>query len=289
MRAEGDDGDRGTDSRPRILIVGHLTEDMTPEGPRLGGAAAFAGLLARRFGARVTILTAVDATFPYLGMLAGIRVRRLASPDRTRFANRYAADGSREQTILSRARVIPERDIREAVEELPPGSAVFYGPVANELGGTGLLPRPRGRGAFAAAAPQGLLRRRAARGRIWIRWAPGIAERLGGLDLVSVSAGEIPEATKVAVPILAVTHGRRGAAIRRAGMPETPVKAVPAVEVDPTGAGDVFAAALSVALWRGWALDRAARLAAAAAAISVESPGTRGIPTLDEAAARISA
>ena len=34
--------------------------------------------------------------------------------------------------------------------------------------------------------------------------------------------------------------------------------------------------------------ERAARLAAAAAAISIESPGTEGIPTLEEANARLS-
>ena len=54
------------DSRPRLLVVGHLTEDVTPDGPRLGGAAAFAGLLARGFGVPTAILTAADAAFPYL-------------------------------------------------------------------------------------------------------------------------------------------------------------------------------------------------------------------------------
>lgn len=289
MPAEGGDRSAEADSRPRILIVGHLTEDMAPEGPRLGGAAAFAGLLAHRFGAPVRILTAVDAAFPYLGALDGIAVHRLPSPDRTRFRNRYRSDGSREQTILSRARLIPETAIRQAVAALPPGSAVFYGPVANELGGAGPLPRPHGRGAFAVAAPQGMLRRWDSHGRISVHWTPRAARRFAGLDLVSLSESELPEAIGGGVSLLAVTRGRRGAVIRRAGLPEIPVPAVPGVEVDPTGAGDVFAAALGVALWRGSPLERAAGLAAAAAAISVESPGVAGVPTLEEAAARLSA
>jgi len=58
--------------------------------------------------------------------------------------------------------------------------------------------------------------------------------------------------------------------------------------VDPTGAGDVFAAALFIGLWSAMPAERAARLAAAAAAISIESPGTEGIQTLEEANARLS-
>lgn len=50
-------------------------------------------------------------------------------------------------------------------------------------------------------------------------------------------------------------------------------------EVDPTGAGDVFAAAFLVSLRRREAVATAARFAAAAAAISVEGFGLGAIPT----------
>ena len=39
------------------LVIGHLTEDVTPSGMRLGGTAAFAALTARAFGLRVGIVT----------------------------------------------------------------------------------------------------------------------------------------------------------------------------------------------------------------------------------------
>ena len=289
MQAVKRSADGAPDSRPRVLVVGHLTEDLTRRGPRLGGAAAYAGLLAHRFGGRVTILTAADAAFPYLEGFAGIAIHRVPSRDRTRFENRYRADGAREQTILSRAAVIPEKEIRRAVGELPPGSAVLYCPVADELGGAGPLPRPHGPRALAGAALQGLLRRWDNKGRVSIRWSPEIIERLSGLDFVSVSETEFPEGTDLPLPIVAVTRGRRGTVLCRPGRPATEVPAAPAVEVDPTGAGDVFAAALLIGLWNKRPVHQAAQLAAAAAAISVESPGTEGIPTLDEATARISA
>ena len=41
------------------LVIGHLTEDVTPAGSRLGGTAAFAALTARAFGLRVGIVTSV--------------------------------------------------------------------------------------------------------------------------------------------------------------------------------------------------------------------------------------
>lgn len=268
--------------------MGHLSEDLTPDGPRLGGAAAFGGLLGRRFGQRVTVLTATDPSFPYLDALAEIQLCRVPSPERTRFENRYLADGSREQTILSRAAVIPEADIRRAIRELPPGSAVLYCPVADELGGAGPLPRPRGRGALAGAAPQGLIRRWNAAGQVSTQWSARAFERLAGLDFLSLSEAEFPEGMRLSVPLVAVTRGRHGAVLHRSGCPATGIPATPGAEVDPTGAGDVFAAALFVGLWSGAAAESAARLAAAAAAISIESPGTEGIPTLEEASARLS-
>ena len=283
------DADSRAGAPPRVLVVGHLTEDRTREGPRLGGAAAFAGLLAHRFGAPTTILTAADAAFPFLDALAGIRILCLPSGDRTRFENHYLTDGARRQRILGRAAEIPESALRRTVAALPPGSAVLYAPVARELGGSGTLPRPSGEGSFAAAAPQGLLRRWDAEGRVAVSRPDGLADRLAALDLVSLAEAELAEATPLPVPLLAITRGRRGALLRRPGLPDEAVPPAPAAETDPTGAGDVFAAALFVSLWRGLPLGRAAGLAAAADAISVESPGTAGVPTLEQAAARVSA
>ena len=244
-------------------------------------------MLARRFGAPTTILTAVDAAFPYLDALTGIRVDRVHSPDRTRFHNLYRKDGSREQTIVSRAATIPESAIRRTVAGLPPGSAVLYAPVADELGGTGPLPRPGGRGALAGAAPQGLIRRRDRAGRVSTHWTARALARLAGLDFLSLSETEFPEGMGLPAPLVAVTRGRRGAVLRRSGFPATGIRAAPGAEVDPTGAGDVFAAALFIGLWNGAPAEGAARLAAAAAAISIESPGVEGIPTLEEASARL--
>ncbi len=39
------------------LIIGHITQDITPNGLVLGGTASYAGLTARSFGIRVGIVT----------------------------------------------------------------------------------------------------------------------------------------------------------------------------------------------------------------------------------------
>jgi hypothetical protein len=53
------------------LIIGHLTRDLTPSGPRIGGTAAYAGLTANALGLRVGIVTSWGAEVP-LGQLQPI-------------------------------------------------------------------------------------------------------------------------------------------------------------------------------------------------------------------------
>ncbi|MDQ1154435.1 ribokinase [Brevundimonas sp. SORGH_AS_0993] len=72
-----------------------------------------------------------------------------------------------------------------------------------------------------------------------------------------------------------VTKGAKGATLYQRGV-ETAWAAPPAVEaVDATGAGDVFVAAITVALLEGMAPAEALRFACAAGAFSVTRPGAQ--------------
>ena len=64
------------------------------------------------------------------------------------------------------------------------------------------------------------------------------------------------------------------------------VGAYPTREVDPTGAGDVFAAAMLLALSRGADPVDAARHGAAAASVVVEGVGGEALPRVGEAPGR---
>ena len=69
-----------------------------------------------------------------------------------------------------------------------------------------------------------------------------------------------------------VTRGAEGGSIYRPGQRALHYTAAPAVECDPTGAGDTFGAVFTVAIARGHKAGPAARLAAEAAARVVEGP-----------------
>jgi sugar/nucleoside kinase (ribokinase family) len=80
-------------------------------------------------------------------------------------------------------------------------------------------------------------------------------------------------------PLLLLTLGSQGAELHQTGSVQQ-IAPVPAQEVDPTGAGDIFAGAFMVA-WQlqGRSLQESARLASALAAASVEGAGIQGIPS----------
>ena len=56
------------------LVIGHLSCDLTPEGPRLGGTATYSALTGRALGLRVGVVTAWGGEVP-LDILNGIQVR----------------------------------------------------------------------------------------------------------------------------------------------------------------------------------------------------------------------
>jgi sugar/nucleoside kinase (ribokinase family) len=90
------------------------------------------------------------------------------------------------------------------------------------------------------------------------------------------------------VPVVAFTRGARGCEVTAEGR-TTHVGVYPTRELDPTGAGDVFAAGLLLGLARGDDPVEAARLGAAAASIVVEARGGDALGRTGEAWERIRA
>ena len=83
------------------LVIGHITQDVVPDGFVPGGTASYSSLTAHAFGLRVGILTsyAQDAILPDL---RDIQVVSTISEYSTVFENKYTKEG-RHQRILSRA------------------------------------------------------------------------------------------------------------------------------------------------------------------------------------------
>jgi 1D-myo-inositol 3-kinase len=79
------------------------------------------------------------------------------------------------------------------------------------------------------------------------------------------------------VRTIIITRAERGATAYQAGE-SCHYPARPAEEVDPTGAGDVFAAAYLIRLTETGDACEAASFASVVASFSVEGPGVEGIP-----------
>src|SRR5512139_217191 len=74
------------------LVIGHVAHDLAPEGPRLGGTAAYSALTARALGLRVGVVTA-SGPETSLAPLKDISVLSLESPRSTTFENIYTEHG----------------------------------------------------------------------------------------------------------------------------------------------------------------------------------------------------
>jgi ribokinase len=97
------------------------------------------------------------------------------------------------------------------------------------------------------------------------------AELTGRADPAEAAAVLVEAGAEAAL----VTAGADGVFVAVEGRVEQ--LPAPAVEArDTTGAGDTFSGVLAACLARGWELERAARWAVAAAALSVTRPGARG-------------
>ncbi len=280
------------------LIVGHLTRDLLPDGGwRSGGAALYAAVTASRLGLRVGIVTSAPADLcaSVAATLDDSPMIAVDAETATSFENVYTPAG-RVQYLRASAEPLTLDDIPTRWRRC---AVALLAPVAGEVA-PGLAAALDAR--VIGAAPQGWLRAWDATGRVRPQPLDGAAlDALRSFSALIVSredltgpaadattqeaADETLRAWARLVPLVAVTRGAEGADLYRAGAVER-YPGSPAREVDPTGAGDVFAAAFLSALARDG--DAAAAIAQAnrIAALSVEGVGPSAIPTLAQVAAR---
>lgn len=284
----------------RFLAIGHVTRDEFPgeEGWRLGGTATYTAAAAARLGARVALVTRVGpnerSVLEERCASLGIELCALAAEVTTTFAFRYE-DGRRILRLRQRARGLRLDDVPP---ELRSSDAVLLGSVAHEIDRSLL-------GAFGHAATvvtaQGYLREWDADGSIHPRRWEDVAEVTANASAIVLSeedvAGDLAEPRRwsslraqgslpLHTPVI-VTFAERGSLVIADGAE----RMVPAFHadrvVDPTGAGDAFAAGLAIALAEGRVLFEAVRFAHAVASFAVEGIGTEGLADRATVEARI--
>ncbi len=294
-----------TGNVPDFLTIGHVTRDVRANGSfALGGTVTFAALTAYHLGLAAAIVTCASADWlesipthlPQIG-LAGH-----TSPETTTFVNTYH-EGFRTQYLQARAGELTGVDIPASWLAAP---IVLFGPLDQEFTPTLIRDFPRRPDSILAATPQGWLRRWDADGRVspspWAAanevspspWAAA-NEVLPLLDVLILShddllpfaggnrseADAILTAWSMHLPFLVATDGRHGATLFQHGQQER-FPAYPAIEVDPTGAGDVFATAFLVHLSRYKDPRQAIDFANCVASFSIEHEGITGIPTWEQ-------
>lgn len=261
------------------LIIGHLTVDLTPQGPRLGGTVSYSGLTARALGLRVGIVTSWADEIP-LGPLSAIPIASYPAEHSTTFQNNYTPHG-REQTIVHTA---PTLDLYQVPEVWRNAPIVHLAPVAQEVEPTLARSFPS---ALIGVTPQGWMRSWDQEGRVRIaEWpeADFVLSRSGAAVMSIEDVGfdeDRVEEMAASCRVLAVTEADQGARlywngdVRRFRPPQVR-------EVDPTGAGDIFAAAFFSRLYVTRDPWEATRFATHLSAMSVTRPGIAGIPTPQE-------
>lgn len=261
------------------LAIGHIAQDVTPGGVRLGGTVAYAALTAHALGLRAGVITAAAPDAVMEG-LEHIAVYRLPSERSTVFENRYTPAG-RTQTLHARAEPIT---LRSVPAEWRTANIVHLAPIANEVDYALVRHFP---GAFIGITPQGWMRQWDANGLVTRgEWA-GADSLLRSASAVVLSLEDVSgdwervERWADLARVFAVTQGAEGATVYAGG--DRRHFPAPDVEVaDATGAGDVFAAAFFARLWRTGNLWQAAESAVALASRSVTRVGLDGVPQSGE-------
>lgn len=270
-----------------FLAIGHICYDVTLKGYVLGGSAAYSTITARNLGFRARVITAVGPDFNrHDPLLSGIEVIYQESSNTTVFDNCYREDGERTQAILALgAQLSPRRIAADCCD----ADVVYLCPIADEVDPDYVHSFS---GSLIGVTPQGWMRHRTSNSQVLSKRWSSAAAILPYADVLILSdedlstyPGELErfvELTKIVV----LTKGKHGATLYENGR-VSDSNAYPANEVDPTGAGDVFAAAFLVKYYETQSPREALNFAHCAASFAVEGRYTANIPTLDSIRERL--
>ncbi len=261
------------------LVIGHLAQDVVPGGFQLGGTVSYSSLTAKALGLRVGIVTACTADLE-LPELDGISVAAVDADQNTTFENINTPHGR----IQYLHHLGPTLDISNVPETWRRTPIVHLGPIAQEIDPNLARSFPN---SLVGLTPQGWLRSWDKEGRIRHTEWPESAYVLEKASAAVISIEDVDgnedriDEMLASIRILAVTEASAGARLYWNGDLRR-FKAPKVTEIDPTGSGDIFAAAFFFRLWTTHDPWEAARFATNLSAYSVTRRGLQGIPTRDE-------
>jgi 1D-myo-inositol 3-kinase len=271
---------------PRLLAVGHVAWDRVQGQTVLGGSVTYATQAARKLGWEAAALTSAGPDFEPARDLPGVTVFVARGNATTRFINNYGEGGARTQVLSSRG-----DDIRVDLvpDEWRRPDVLLLGGLAGEIKGSAALSFEAG---VVGANAQGWVRAFGPGGEVSPMEWERPDQSLAGVHALFLSEHDIPGALKRSrelltyVPMIAVTAGWRGLSlVTREGTQVIP--GFPRKEVDPTGAGDVFAASFLMRYQETEDPAEAGVFACCAASCVVEGLGTTTLGDREEVRRRI--
>ena len=271
-----------------FLSVGHFCYDVSPNGYILGGSASYSTLTARNLGHHARAVTAVGADFDRQNpLLGGIKAVYCESPETTIFDNQYDEKGHRQQFILGAAKKLTGADLPVAWRT---SNIVYLCPIANEVSTE--LVHCFSKDTLIGATPQGWLRRWDASGRVEAKRWTAAEEILPYIDVLILSDEDIrayPDELERYIrlaPIVVLTRGVKGATLFQNGT-QLESEAYSVTEIDPTGAGDVFATSFLIDYYQNRSVEKALNFAHCVASFAVEGIGTSCVPKLAQVLLRL--
>ncbi|HUY49595.1 MAG TPA: PfkB family carbohydrate kinase [Streptosporangiaceae bacterium] len=264
---------------PDYLALGNPTLDVQQDGSLvLGGSAVYSALQASRLGLRSAIVgraNPADLQPYWLAYADEVDLRLQPSRATTTFCNVSAGD-TREQWLRGWSGNINYDD------PLPDSDILHVAPVAQEAAIEEVAVECMSR--LVCLTPQGLVRRwDGSDGRIEHIPREFSSAVSSLVDVVVVSEIEVPYVGHLLGDVArhggisVVTRGRRGCEVlTRSGLTEFTAEPVGSL-VDATGAGDCFAAALTVEVFLGTSVTEAIKFASIAAALCVRGHGASAI------------
>ena len=228
-----------------FLAVGHVSQDLTPNGPMAGGTVTFSSRTAQALGCRTAVVTSTSGDVDLEVILPGIEVFNLPSKETTVFENRYRSWG-RLQQIHSTAANISTEHIPTAWRR---AKIVHLGPIAREIDPG--LPEAFSN-SLIGLTPQGWYRKWKPDGTVYIDDWPQAQDVLKLAAAVIVSPEDIPNNNPIDqfqewCPLVVLTKGSGGCVVYCRGESRH-FPALKVDEVNPTGAGDIFAASFMIRL-----------------------------------------
>jgi hypothetical protein len=268
---------------PDFLAIGVVTRDISPEGYSIGGAVTYGALTAMRLGLAPAVVTSAASDLDLESAMEGVSYHVVPSRTTTSFENVYDG-GTRRQRIVEVADSIADADLPLEWRNTP---LVLLGPLVGELRDDLARSFPN---SIVMASMQGWLRQWDDEGFVTpAAWDGREVLPHVGAAICSVEDIEdegLIDVWKEMVPVLIVTMGKGGARLHYSGTWHL-IEPFEAREVDPTGAGDVFATAYLVRYRETSDVLESARFASCVASFCVEAEGTKGIPTRSQVEERL--